>query len=336
MKNTTMAAAVSIVLATLVGGELVFRRNDAQFPKMKEKILMKVPADADSLSLWQGPDDTVMPAGGSGELIRYGQELIARTASYFGPAGSISRKQNGMNCQNCHLKAGRQPWGNNFGGVVSTYPKFRERRGAVETISQRISDCFQRSLNGQAPDSGTKEVRAMIAYMQWLGTGVPKGKKPAGSGIAALPYLERAADPAEGKRLYALKCQRCHGMEGQGLKEAGGRNYIYPPLWGPHSYNTGAGLFRLSRLAGFIRYAMPLGADYRKAELSDKEAWDLSAFINSQPRPVKHFRRDWPDISLKPVDHPFGPFADGYPSRQHKFGPFLPIVHDRTARLQHQ
>ena len=336
MKYGTMAATASIVLLTLVGVEVVFRRNDAQFRKKQEKILMKVPADADPLPLWQGPDDTAMPIGRSGELIRYGQDLIARTAWYFGPAGSISRKQNGMNCQNCHLKAGRQPWGNNFGGVGSTYPKFKERRGAVETLSQRISDCFQRSLNGEAPDSGSKEVRAMIAYMQWLGTDVPKGKKPAGSGIAALPYLERAADPAGGGRLYVLKCQRCHGPEGQGMKDKDGRNYIYPPLWGDHSYNTGASLFRLSRLAGFIRYTMPLAGDYRKAELSDEEAWDLSAFINSQPRPIKHFRRDWPDISLKPVDHPFGPFADGYPSRQHKFGPFLPMVQARTARQLHR
>ena len=330
-----MAAAASIVLlAALIDGALVCRRNDAQSRKAQEKVPMNVPANAGSL--WQGPDSSTMPVGRSGDLIRYGQDLIARTACYFGPAGSLSRKQNGMSCQNCHLKAGRQAWGNNFGGVASTYPKFKERRGAVESISQRISDCFQRSLNGEAPDSGSKEVRAMIAYMQWLGTGVPKGKKPAGSGIAVLPYLDRAADPAKGKLLYVLKCQGCHGLEGQGLKDKDGKNYVYPPLWGDHSYNTGASFFRLSRLAGFIRNNMPLGGDYRKEELSDKEAWDLSAFINSQPRPVRHFRQDWPDISLKPVDYPFGPFADGYPSRQHKFGPFLPIEQARTEGPQHQ
>jgi thiosulfate dehydrogenase len=335
MKNGGMLATALVALLALVGAEVVFRRNDAQSRKMQEKIPLNVPTSADSLSLWQGPDSSTTPAGRSGDLIRYGQDLIARTASYFGPAGSISRKQNGMNCQNCHLRAGRQPWGNNFGGVASTYPKFKERRGAVESVSQRIADCFQRSLNGEAPDSGTKEVRAMIAYMQWLGTSVPKGKKPAGSGIAALPYLDRAADPAKGKLLYVLKCQGCHGLEGQGLKDKDGANYIYPPLWGAHSYNTGASFFRLSRLAGFIRNNMPLMGDYTKADLSDKEAWDLSAFLNSQPRPVRNFRQDWPDISLKPVDYPFGPYADSYPSLQHKFGPFLPIVRARADRSNH-
>jgi thiosulfate dehydrogenase len=240
--------------------------------------------------------------------------------------GTIDRRQNGMDCQNCHLKAGRQPFGNNFGGVASTYPKFKERRGAVESINQRIADCFQRSLNGEAPDSTTREVRAMKAYMQWLGANVPKGKKPPGSGITALPFLQRAADPDKGKIAYNLQCSRCHGPNGAGLRNIGGPTYVYPPLWGDSSYNTGAGFFRLSRLAGFIRYNMPYGTDYRKTQLSDEEAWDLAAYINSQPRPAKVFPEDWPDIRLKPVDHPFGPFVDSFPEQAHKFGPFPPIV----------
>jgi thiosulfate dehydrogenase len=81
---------------------------------------------------------------------------------------------------------------------------------------------------------------------------------------------------------------------------------------------------------------MPLREDYGKEGLSDKEAWDLSAFINSQPRPERRFERDWPDVSLKPVDDPFGPFADSYPTLQHKFGPFLPIVRGQSDRLKHQ
>jgi thiosulfate dehydrogenase len=334
MKNSTMLVAAVLILLLLVGGEVILRYNGSRSRKMQEKMPVVVTAIVHSL--WQGPDSSAIPAGGSGDLIRYGQDLIARTGYYFGPAGIISRKQNGMNCQNCHLNAGRQPWGNNFGGVQSSYPKFKERRGSVEDIAQRVSDCFERSLNGVAPDTGSREVRAMIAYMEWVGTGVPKGKKPAGSGIEAISYLERAADPARGRQIYRLKCQSCHGPEGAGLKDRDGRVYIYPPLWGDHSYNTGASFYRLSRLAGFMRNNMPSGTDYRKPALTVEEAWDLAAFVDSQPRPVKEFRQDWPDISLKPVDHPFGPFADGYPSLQHKFGPFPPIVQAREAEARHQ
>jgi thiosulfate dehydrogenase len=39
-----------------------------------------------------------------------------------------------MNCQNCHLSGGTVPWGNNYGGVYATYPKFRARSGGLETI----------------------------------------------------------------------------------------------------------------------------------------------------------------------------------------------------------
>jgi thiosulfate dehydrogenase len=329
MKNKTMLAALVLILLVLVGGEILLWRIGTWSRKNSEAVKsLATPAD----SLWQGPDSAAIPAGSSGDLIRYGQDLIARTGYYYGPAGVISRTSNGMNCQNCHLDAGKRPWGNNFGGVQSSYPKFKERRGAVEDIAQRVSDCFERSLNGIAPDTSSREVRAMIAYMEWLGTGVPKGKKPAGSGIETIPYLGRPADPAKGKQVYGLKCQTCHGPEGVGLKDKDGRAYIYPPLWGDHSYNTGASFYRLSRLAGFMFNNMPSGTDYRKPQLSAEEAWDLSAFINSQPRPVKAFTQDWPDISLKPVDHPFGPFADSFGAVQHKFGPFLPIVRAREGK----
>lgn len=328
MKTRIMPAATIIVIVALAGGELVLHYTRARSRQVQATTPAKTPAD----SLWQAPESSSIAGVPDAGLVRYGQDLISHTGYYFGPAGTIGRRQNGLDCQNCHLKAGQQPWGNNFGGVASTYPKFKERRGALESISQRIADCFERSLNGEAPDSTSREVRAMIAYMQWLGTGVPKGKKPAGSGIAVLPFMDRAADPDKGKRTYEAKCSRCHGPDGEGLKVNNARTYTYPPLWGANSYNTAAGFFRVARLAGFIRYNMPFGADYRKMELSAEEAWDLSAFINSQHRPVKDFPADWPDISLKPVDYPFGPFVDNFPAQTHKFGPFLPIVQAHQLR----
>lgn len=325
-----MFAALILVLIVLIGGELLLRRINTPARKNSDQTATTAAPAVDSL--WRGPDSSAIPAGSAGDLLRYGQDLIARTGYYYGPAGILSHGSNGMNCQNCHMDAGRRPWGNNFGGVRSSYPKFKERRGAVEDIAQRVTDCFERSLNGTAPDTASREVQAMIAFMEWLGNGVPKGKKPAGSGIFAIPYLQRPADPAKGKQLYGLKCQICHGPDGEGIKDKDGRVYIYPPLWGQHSYNTGASLYRLSRLAGFVYNNMPWPSDYRKPQLTAEESWDLAAFIDSQPRPTRTFPRDWPDISLKPVDHPFGPFADSFGSEQHKFGPFLPIVRDRDGK----
>ena len=273
--------------------------------------------------------------GEARKQIIYGQDLITHTAQYFGPQGSIAPITNGLNCQNCHLQAGTQPWGNNYGAVASTYPKYRDRSGSIETISKRVNDCFERSLNGQAIDTNSREMKAIVAYINWLGEDVKKGEKPKGSGISELTYLDRPASPTIGKDVYALKCQSCHGANGEGMPTASGIGYDYPPLWGAHSYNSGAGLFRLSRLAGYVRDNMPHKlASHQAPVLTDAEAWDVAAFINSQPRPSKDISKDWPDISKKPIDHPFGPYSDGFTEQQHKFGPFPPILAARKAQKQ--
>ena len=269
---------------------------------------------------WQGwnkyqikPEDT---------MAWYGHELIANTSFYFGPKGTVAPITNGMNCQNCHLDAGTMPWGNNYSAVVSTYPKFRARSGGVETIPKRVNDCFERSLNGKAIDSNSKEMKAIVAYLHWIGDEIPKGAKPKGSGIMDLPLMNRAASPEKGQIVYQQKCASCHGPNGEGQPNIEGYGYAYPPLWGEHSYNDGAGLFRLSSFAGYVKANMPFGANYQNTQLSDEEAWDVAAFVNSQPRPKKDISKDWPDISKKPFDHPFGPFANGKSEAQHKYGPW--------------
>jgi thiosulfate dehydrogenase len=231
-----------------------------------------------------------------------------------------------MNCQNCHLDAGTKAYGNNFGMVASTYPKYRERSGSVESIYKRINDCMQRSLNGKALDTTQAEIQAMRAYILWLGKGIVKEHKPKGTGITELAYMDRATDPLRGKTIYEKQCQSCHQMNGSGIKTKDSVSYQYPPLWGEHSYNVGAGLYRLSRLAGYVRSNMPLGTSYDQPALSEEDAWDVAAYINSQPRPVYDLSHDWPRIAAKPVDHPFGPYADTFSAQQHKYGPYAAMV----------
>ncbi len=277
--------------------------------------------------MWQAPDPYLAKTDAEASLIAYGRDLIARTQDYFGENGLVRPASiNGMSCQNCHLEAGSKPFGNNYFAVASTYPQMRARSGSLETIPKRINDCFQRSLNGQPLDTTSHEMLAIIAYMRWLGTGVPKSEKPKGVGLVEVPFLERAADPVRGQQIYAEKCASCHAADGQGLAMPDSPRH-YPPLWGDHSYNEGAGLFRMSRLAGYVKANMPFGATYQNPQLSDEEAWDVAAFINSQARPKHPFlATDWPKIEKKPYDHPFGPFADSFPEAQHKYGPFGPIV----------
>jgi thiosulfate dehydrogenase len=277
---------------------------------------------------WIAPSlyNTAIEPGEDRNLIIYGEQLISKTSFYLGPKGLVNQISNGMNCQNCHLNSGTKPFGNNFGGVYANYPKYRERSGQVEDIYKRISDCFERSLNGTPPDSLSREMQAMAAYINWVGKNVPKGKKPEGVGIRELAFLERSADPLKGKQVYVNNCQSCHGENGEGQLALDGLTYNYPPLWGKNSYNSGAGLFRLSRFAGYVKDNMPLAQDINlQKKLTDEESWDVAAFVNSQPRPLKNLSKDWPNIAAKPTDHPFGPYSDSFTEAQHKYGPFAPI-----------
>jgi len=273
--------------------------------------------------VWSAPDPSQMVSEPRRDLIEYGKQLIEHTSFYLGPNGKVMKSSNGMNCQNCHLQAGTKAFGNNYSAVASTYPKFRARSGTIESIEKRVNDCIERSLNGTPLEEHQKELNAMAAYIRWVGKFVTKGETPEGSGIISLPFLDRPASPGKGNRVYLQHCERCHGAKGEGRRSDHSTEWIYPPLAGPDSYNTGAGLYRISKFAGFVKANMPYGTSYQTPVLSDEEAWDVAAFVNSLPRPQKIFTTDWPDISTKPFDHPFGPYADAYDEETHKFGPFV-------------
>ena len=282
---------------------------------------------------WQAPDISALPDDEKGKLIRYGRELIVNTSLFFGPKGKIAAITNGMNCQNCHIDGGVKSFAGCFSAVASTYPRYRERSGRVESIAFRINDCMERSLNGKTIDSLGKEMKAMVAYLEWLGKDVPKNKKPKGAGLEDLSFMNRAADTAKGKQVYLLKCQSCHGGNGQGQLNHDSSFYLYPPLWGPNSFNVSAGLYRITRIASFVKNNMPFGlTSHNSPQLTDEEAWDVSAFVISQPRPEKYFSFDWPKKETKPVDYPFGPYTDGFSEKQHKYGPFIPIQEARTVK----
>lgn len=278
---------------------------------------------------WHAPDMNALPENEQGSLIRHGHELIVNTSMFLGPKGKIAAISNGMNCQNCHIDAGAKSFGGCFSAVASTYPKYRDRSGKIESIEFRINECMERSLNGNKLDSLSHEMRAMVAYLKWLGKDVPKDKKPKGSGLEDLNFMTRAADIQKGKQVFVTKCQSCHSENGQGVLNHDSSFYIYPPLWGPESYNVSAGLYRLSRFASYVKNNMPFGASHSSPQLTEEEAWDVAAFVNSQPRPEKFFAYDWPKKESKPVDYPFGPYADNFSEKQHKYGPFLPIQEAR-------
>lgn len=328
-----VAMVVMVVLminADAINAYLTTKQQD-ELPPAVQPQQAEVPVGKKS-NYWEAPDVNTITDEKQKAQVLYGKDLIAHTAKYLGPSGSVLKISNGLNCQNCHLDAGTKVWGNNYGSVASTYPKFRARSGQVENIYRRVNDCFERSLNGKPLDTLGKEMQAIKAYIEFLGTNVEKGKKAEGSGFKDLAFLDRAASPENGKKYYEEKCQSCHQANGEGSLLADGSEYTYPPLWGKHSYNDGAGLYRISNFAKFVKCNMPLGANHENTQLSDEEAWDIAAYVNSRPRPHISVPKDWPDKSKKPIDHPFGPYADKFSEQQHKYGPFKPIEAEKKKR----
>ena len=309
----------------------------SNLPKESKVVMKEVPAVISDVKkvvqdYWIPPDLATITDEAEKGTLKYGRELIAHTSKYLGPNGSNMQISNGMNCQNCHLQAGTTVFGNNYGSVASLYPKFRARSGTIENVQKRVNDCFERSLNGSALDTNSKEMKSIVAYINFLGTNVKKGEKAAGSGFKDLAYLNRAADPVKGKEVYNLKCASCHQQDGSGMLNPDKSEYTFPPLWGKNSYNDGAGLYRVSNFAKYVKYNMPIGVTHENPQLSDEEAWDIAAFVNSQARPHINVPNDWPDKSKKPVDHPFGPYADTFTEKQHKYGPFKPIAEEQKKR----
>lgn len=305
--------AVVLTLGIVVGAVILYKL----LPDPVKPVIEK----EDPLA-WYPPSIYSLVNSPESDLVLYGRELILHTAKYFGPRGNLSKISNGMNCGNCHLDAGSRPYGNSFAAVAANYPKFRNRSGKVESVEFRINECFERSLNGKMIDTSGREMRAMVAYIKWIGKDVQKKIVPKSSGVPKIEILNRAADPVNGRQVYVSKCLRCHGAGGEGMLSPDSTEYSYPPLWGKNSYNVSAGLYRISSLAGFVKYNMPYTLTQTEPQLSDEDVWDVSAYICAQQRPEKFFTQDWPKIETKPFDHPFGPFADTFSEARHKFGPF--------------
>jgi len=282
------------------------------------------------------PED--IPQGKAGDQIRMGLSLVSNSYSLIGHGADEPEMQfsgNKLACTNCHQNEGTKQFGLSWVGVASRYPQFRGRSGKVGTLQDRVNGCMERSMNGKTlPDDGL-QMQAIIAYMNWLSEDVPADIIGA-SGSPPFSPPDRKADIMGGKSLYQTYCSSCHGSDGEGYRSiAAGNNgvFVAPPLWGENSYNNGAGMNRLLTIAAFLKGNMPLGTPYQHPVLTDAQAYDIGAYVNSHPRPVlAGLEKDYPDLNKKPVDAPYGPYADGFSQEQHQYGPFAPIIRARADK----
>jgi thiosulfate dehydrogenase len=235
------------------------------------------------------PSPETIPGSQLGEQIRLGYQIVVNTQEYAKPYVG-----NRLNCTNCHLDGGLNPNAASFVGLAAVYPEYRARNARMNTLTDRVNECFERSLNGRALPPDSSKLQAVVAYITWLSRGVPNGAVISWRGFQRI-QSQRSIDSDNGKKVFAGKCAFCHGSDGLGTMAA-------PPVWGPQSYTIGAGMARVSVAAAFIKSNMPRSWGW---SLSDDDAYDVAAFINAQPRPDFPGKvNDWPKGS-KPADSPY-------------------------------
>ncbi|WP_423737827.1 c-type cytochrome [Chitinophaga caseinilytica] len=275
-------------------------------------------------------DSAAIPGDKFGEAVKYGQELMYRTAYYIGPEGINGRYLgNRMNCTNCHQNGGTKPFSFNLMLSHEQYPQYRAREGKVLTMAERVNNCINRPHNGKSLPLDSKEMVAFLAYFRWINSFVPKDKPYKGGKNLEVELPDVAASPERGAQLYVQHCERCHGKDGEGIMTADKNGYVYPPLWGPSGYQPGSSMHRIIKQAQWLKANMPFDkATWDKPFLSDGEALDIAAFVNDDsrhPRPnPKTF--DYPHIAEKALDYDKGPFADTFSVSAHKYGPYKPMI----------
>jgi thiosulfate dehydrogenase len=245
--------------------------QEPQLPKQAASTPSK-PADA---AAFTPPPETTIPDDEFGATIKLGENIFHDTQHY-----APHFVGNALQCSNCHLDRGRLAGAAPLWAAYVAYPAYRAKNHHVNTFEERMQGCFRFSMNGATPPAGDKVLVALQTYAYFLAKGAPIGVDLPGRNY---PKLKKPAkfDYAHGQQVYAGHCALCHGDQGQGRTGADGR-VVFPPLWGPQSYNWGAGMASIDDAAAFVKANMPLGLG---GSLNEDEAWDVAAYLDSQERP---------------------------------------------------
>ncbi|MBB5224395.1 thiosulfate dehydrogenase [Amaricoccus macauensis] len=250
-------------------------------------------------SRFETPRIASMLAEDNAEQLVHGMRLNAETRDLL-----PENVGNGLNCSSCHLNAGTVADGSPYVGISAFFPSYQKRAGKVISMEERINGCFRRSMNGKPIDPTGDDMKAMLAYFDWMRGETKPEDKVEGRGIGKIDTT-LTPDPVRGKEIYAAQCAVCHGADGEGIRDAAGR-IIYPALWGAYSFNIGAGMARTNTAAAFVRQNMPIAAHGQfplgQGGLSDQDALDVAEYFSHMPRPDFPDKvGDWPN-DPKPKD----------------------------------
>ena len=241
-----------------------------------------------SFSDWPKFDVHTLPPDSLGQMIRYGHRLIIETSNIVGPEVEDTTMRyagNNLECRNCHFTGGQEKNTMSYVGVANRYPAFSKRHNRMSDLTERVEDCFERSMNGRKLPRDSYELKSILAYMEWLSKDISKDLQ--GVTINDIDFPKREPDVNKGKELFSKKCITCHAYDGLGtLKNPiiqGGVKYVVPPISGHDSFNDGAGMSRMERLVKFLKTQMPRD---NPGSLTLDEAYDIAGYVSGLKRPV--------------------------------------------------
>jgi len=313
------------------------------------------------------PSYQIPDAAGMSASAARGKDLVHSTYTSLG-AGSAVRASNGLpyvgnklSCTNCHMGDGTQPNASPLIVVAQKYAApglFNSRSNNLLDVPGRVNGCFERSLVGQPLPLDSQWMTDIVAYIDFLGTGVQPGytsTQVPGQGFPSVALLTRAADPVRGKEIFTGNCASCHRADGNGSSNV-------PPVWGTNSFGLMSGMGRLATATTLVYGAMPrnrLDPTDPNTRMSQEDAWDVSAYLLSNSRPFQdRFVADWtgvgpdgmPNWLRKPASASYDftmPRSDAgvatddptkpamFLREQHTFGPFQPIEDAlKAARIE--
>ncbi|WP_457748936.1 c-type cytochrome [Sulfurimonas sp.] len=261
--------------------------------KMNIALAMTVTFIGTSLLAGSAPKE--YPGGELGKMVKLGEAILNTTDTHPLTKNLVGDK---LQCKSCHLKGsdGKPGTGDGIGtfiGTATAFPAYSKREKTVQSLQDRINNCFMRSMNGKRPIVDTKASMAMATYITWLSQGMPMkmdAKRPCSpknsnrwaKNAKKFAKIQRKATHANyvhGQKLFEAKCAMCHGQNGEGMG-------AFPGLWGKDAkgkwiaYNTGAGLSKLNKGAAWVQSNMPLG---QGNSLKDQEAADIMLYVDAQP-----------------------------------------------------
>lgn len=272
--------SVAMATAALLSGVAIYVSSTSAKASHDQQQVAPATSSAapvvDKRATFAAPTLSTMPTDDFGQMVRLGEQIFEDPAheasTYVG---------NDLRCSNCHLDAGRLANSAPMWGAYVSYPAYRSKNGHVNTFEERLQGCFRFSMNGKAPPLGDKVLVALESYSYWMSKGAPIDPDIAGRGYPKLDKPPMPPDYHRGQSVYGEHCALCHGPNGAG-RQANDGSPAFPALWGPDSFNWGAGMGSFENAADFIRANMPLG---QAESLSVQEAWDVAIFMDSQERP---------------------------------------------------